>query len=139
MKKKKGFLWCLLILIKKKHELWFVDSGCSNHMKGTKFLFQELDEMRRIKVQLGNRREMQVKGKGRVKVVTSHGKIKLLDNVQFVLGIRYNLLSVGQLMTRRYSIVFDDNTCVITNKKSGHKVQIVRTLNKMFPLDVSDM
>ena len=28
----------------KKGDLWFVDSGCSNHMTGTKSLFKELDE-----------------------------------------------------------------------------------------------
>ena len=80
---KKIFLWHVLILIQKKGDLWFVDSGCSNH-----------------------------------------GKIKQLDNVQFVPDSGYNLLSVGQLMTREHSVLFNDNTCVITHKKSGHKVQI---------------
>ena len=28
----------------KKGDLWFVDSGCSNHMRDTKSLFKELDE-----------------------------------------------------------------------------------------------
>ena len=41
-------------------------------------------------------------------------------------------------MTRGHSILFDDNTCVITHKKLGHKVQISTTSNKMFPLDVSN-
>ena len=74
-----------------------------------------------------------------MKVETSHGKIKQLDNVQFVPDLRYNLSSVGQLMSREHYVLFDDNTCVITHKKSGHKVQIVMTSNKMFPLDVSNM
>ncbi|XP_022973579.1 uncharacterized protein LOC111472160 [Cucurbita maxima] len=64
----------------KKGDLWFVDSGCSNHVTGTKSLFQELDETQRIKAQLENTKEIQVEGKGTVKVETSHGKIKLLDN-----------------------------------------------------------
>ena len=38
----------------KKGDLWFVDSGCSNHMTGTKSLFQELNETQKIKMQLGN-------------------------------------------------------------------------------------
>ncbi|XP_037494804.1 uncharacterized protein LOC119370542 [Jatropha curcas] len=58
----------------KLSDLWFVDSGCSNHMIGTKSLFQELNETQRIKVQLGNAKDMQVEGKGTVKVETSHGK-----------------------------------------------------------------
>ena len=94
---------------------------------------------KKIKVQLGNTKEMQVEGKVTVKVETSHAKIKQLDNVQFVLDLGYNLLSVGQLMTKGYFVLFDDNTCVVTHKKSGHKVQIVITSNKMFPRDVSNM
>ncbi|XP_022974781.1 uncharacterized protein LOC111473517 [Cucurbita maxima] len=108
----------------KKGDLWFVDSGCSNHMTGTKSLFKELDETQKIKVQLGNTKEMQVEGKDTVKVETRHG---------------YNLLSVEQLMTRGHSVLFDDNTSVITHKKSGHKVQNVSTSNKMFRPDVSNM
>ena len=94
--------------------------------------------MQTIKVQLVNTREMQVVGKDTLKVKTSHGKIKLLDSVQFVPDLGYNLLSVGSLMTRENSIIFDDNTYVITNKKSCHKVQIVMPSNKMFPRDVSN-
>jgi hypothetical protein len=123
----------------KTSDLWFVDSGCSNHMTGTKSLFQELDETKKITVQLGNKKEMQVEGKGTVGVDTSHGKVKTLDNVQFVPNLGYNLLSVGQLMAGGYSIVFDNDACVITNKKSGKKVHVSMTPNKMFPLDVSTM
>ncbi|XP_037493577.1 uncharacterized protein LOC119370128 [Jatropha curcas] len=107
----------------KPSDLWFVDSGYLNHMTGTKSLSQELDETQIIKVQLGNIKEMQVEGKCMVKVETE----------------RYNLLSVGQLMAGGHSILFDDNTCVITNKKLSRRVQIPMTLNKMFPLDVSNM
>ena len=121
----------------KKSDLWFVDSGCSNHMTGTKSLFKKFDETQKIKVQLGNTKEMQVEGNGTVKIETSHDKIKQLDNIQFVPDLGYNLLSVGQLMTRGHSVLFDDN--IITHKKSDHKVQIAMTSNKMFPLDVSNM
>ncbi|KAH0682587.1 hypothetical protein KY289_020339 [Solanum tuberosum] len=34
----------------KPSDVWFVDSGCSNHMTGTKSLFQELDEKQKKKV-----------------------------------------------------------------------------------------
>lgn len=38
---------------KKSSDVWFVDSGCSNHMTGMKSLFKELDETQKLKVQLG--------------------------------------------------------------------------------------
>ena len=41
-----------------KGDLWFVDSGCSNYMTRTKSLFKEMDETQKIKVQLGNTKEI---------------------------------------------------------------------------------
>lgn len=34
------------------HDVWFIDSGCSNHMTGTKSLFQNLDESQKSDVRL---------------------------------------------------------------------------------------
>ena len=34
---------------------------------------------------------------------------------------------------------FDDDACVTTNNKSGKKVYIIMTPNKMFPLEVSNI
>ncbi|XP_022968855.1 uncharacterized protein LOC111467990 [Cucurbita maxima] len=44
----------------------------TNPKKGTKSLFKELDETQKIKVELGNTKEMQVEEKGTVKVETNH-------------------------------------------------------------------
>ncbi|CAL5412844.1 unnamed protein product [Camellia sinensis] len=121
-------------------DVWFIDSGCSNHMTGMKSLIKELDETQKLKVQLGNAKEMQVEGKGTVSIKTTHGNIKLLHNVQFVPDLGYNLLSVGQLMVAGYSISFDNDACVIRDKHSGHTlININMTQNKMFPLEVSGM
>ena len=90
------------------------------------------------KVQLGNEKEMQVEGKGTVGINTTK-KVKMLDSVQFVPDLGYNLLSVGQLMPDGNSLWFDDDACVITNKELGKKVCITMTPNKIFLLDVSNM
>ena len=46
-------------------------------------------------MQLDNKREMQVEGKGTVEVRTGHGKVEELQDVQFIPELGYNLLSVG--------------------------------------------
>ena len=134
----KFFMACIEV-DQKPSDLWFLDSGCSNHMIDIKSLFKELDETKKIKVQLGNIKEIQVEGKGTVQVHTSHDKAKMLDNVHFVPDLGYNLLSVRQLMASEYSILFYEDACVITNKKSGKQVHVIMTPNKMFPLDVSNI
>ncbi|PHU03703.1 hypothetical protein BC332_28954 [Capsicum chinense] len=82
---------------------------------------------------------MHVEVKSKVIVDTSHDKVKVLYDVQFVSDLGYNLISIGQLITDKYSLRFDDNVCVITNKKSGKKVRITMTPNNIFSLDVSNM
>ncbi|KAI5411610.1 hypothetical protein KIW84_056615 [Lathyrus oleraceus] len=49
-----------------KEEVWFLDSGCSNHMSGNKRWLLDLDEGFRHTVKLGNDSRMTIIGKGNV-------------------------------------------------------------------------
>ncbi|KAA0061308.1 UBN2 domain-containing protein [Cucumis melo var. makuwa] len=97
----------------KTAEVWFIDSGCSNHMTCLKPVFKELNEGEKLKVELENGKKLQVEGKGTVGIETYRGN-RILTNVQYVPDIGYNLLSVEQLMESGYSILFDD----VSNAKS---------------------
>lgn len=121
-------------------DIWFVDSGCSNHMSCSRSLFKDLDETKKSDVRLGDDKQVQVEGKGTVVIKDIQGETKLVPDVQFVPNIAHNLLSVGQMMSNGYRIVFDDDACTIVEKKSGHVVAVVKmTQNKMFPLDASNI
>ena len=48
-------------------------------------------------VRLGDNKEVQVEGKGIVAIKTIQGKVKLLQNVQYIPSLAHNLLRVGQL------------------------------------------
>ncbi|KAE8732422.1 senescence-associated protein DIN1-like [Hibiscus syriacus] len=120
--------------------IWFLDSGCSNHMTGVKSLFNEIDETFKQKVTLGDNKKIQVEGKGNVAVKSSSGNVKLLYDVYYIPSLSQNLLSVGQLMATGYSIMFDDASCVIKDKKSDQNiVDVHMTPNKLFPLVISDV
>ncbi|RVW83084.1 Retrovirus-related Pol polyprotein from transposon TNT 1-94 [Vitis vinifera] len=122
------------------NNIWFLDSGCSNHMTGIKSLFKELDESHKLKVKLGDDKQVQVEGKGTMAVNNGHGNVKLLYNVYFIPSLTQNLLSVGQLMVSGYSILFDGATCVIKDKKSDQIiVDVHMAANKLFPLEVSSI
>ena len=119
-------------------DVWFVDSGYSNYMTCSKSIFKELDETEKRKVELGSGKEVQVEGKGAIHIKSTLGKVKLLYNVQFVPNLGYNFLSVGQLLGSGYSVLFDDDACVIKEKNSGYVlVTISMTQNRIFPLEVS--
>lgn len=69
---------------KVSNDVWFADSGCSDHTINYKSLFKELDESQKLQVRLEDNKQMQVDGKGIIVVKTSNGKVKLLSNVFFV-------------------------------------------------------
>lgn len=102
--------------------VWFMDSGCSNHMSGNKSLFKELDESDKGEVRLGDDKPMSVEGKGIISIRTIHGNTKLLSEVQYVPKLAHNLSSVGQLIRYGYKVVFDDDCCVVYDKKNPFSV-----------------
>ena len=94
------------------NETWLVDSACSNHITSNLELFTMLEEVKGMKVKIGNGDYMEVKGRGNIALETSSGT-KMISNVLFVLEIDQNLLSVGQLLEKGFKLLFEDNMCLI--------------------------
>ena len=53
-------------------DLWFLDSGCSNHMTSNKNLFSFVDTSIQSEVKLGNDYKVTINGKGIVLVYTKN-------------------------------------------------------------------
>ena len=75
-------------------DVWFLDSGCSNHMTGNIALFSMLDQSVKSQVTLGTDNKVYVMGKGEVKVLTKKGEKKIIADVYYVPGMKCNLLSI---------------------------------------------
>ncbi|KAD5960996.1 hypothetical protein E3N88_12469 [Mikania micrantha] len=118
--------------------LWFVDSGCSNHMTSAKGSFVMLNASFKISVRLGDKKNLEVEGKGTVQILMKDGTLKFLEDVYYAPKLEYNLLSVGQLMRKGYSLLFDDNACSIVHKETKSELMKVQlATNNMFPLDAT--
>ncbi|CAB4308851.1 unnamed protein product [Prunus armeniaca] len=81
---------------KQINNTWYLDSGCSNHMSGTKKMFTKLDEKFRENVKLGNYSSLKVQGKGDVKIKVN-GAVQIISGVFYVPEFRSNLINLGQL------------------------------------------
>ncbi|XP_031279933.1 uncharacterized protein LOC116138363 [Pistacia vera] len=77
--------------------LWYLDTGCGNHMCGDKSAFSDLDESFCDNVKFGDNSKVSVMGKGRVSIQTKGNSTQTISNVLFVPDLKTNLLSVGQL------------------------------------------
>ncbi|KAJ0478639.1 hypothetical protein HanHA300_Chr13g0502251 [Helianthus annuus] len=118
--------------------VWYLDSGCSNHMIGKRSLIQSLDESKKVSVRMGNGKCIKVKGQGTIMFEVSSGVSYSLSQVQYAPALGYNLLSVGQLMRAGYWLVFDDDACNITNKRTRELMcTIPMAENNVFPYNVA--
>ncbi|KAK5824843.1 hypothetical protein PVK06_019627 [Gossypium arboreum] len=114
---------------------WLVNSGCSHHMASDERLFKNLDRRFTFKFRVGNGNLIEAKGKGDA-VISTHSGNKVISDVLYVLDIDQNLLSVGQLIEKGYSLVFKNNSCIVEGS-FGQVLVTVPMTDRCFMLDVN--
>eukprot|EP00253_Pinus_taeda_P017412 PITA_17412 len=119
-------------------DIWFLDSGCSNHMTGNIALFSALDKNMKSEVTLGTDSKISVMGKGELKIFTKQGERKTIADVYYVPGMRCNLLSIGQLIQKGYNVFFVNDVCTIMDIAPSKRciAEVKMTRNRMFPLRI---
>ncbi|GLU00272.1 hypothetical protein SLE2022_176510 [Rubroshorea leprosula] len=117
-----------------KKNVWYLDTGCSNHMCGDKSAFSDLDESCQDKVKFGDNSTIAVKGRGKVTIRAKDNSIQTISNVLYVSDLKSNLLSLGQLQEKGYEILIKDGVCQIRDSKLGLIAKVKMTRNRLFPL-----
>ena len=116
-----------------RNDVWFLDSGCSNHMCGDARMFSELNESFRQQVKLGNNSRITVKGRGNVRLQLN-GFNYVLTSVFYVPELKNNLPSIGQLHEKGLAIMIHDGLCKIYHPDKGLIIQTVMSTNRTFTL-----
>ena len=76
---------------------------------------------------------MDVMGKGSVKLLLN-GVNHVVAEVYYILELRNNLLSIGQLQERGLAILIKERMCKIFHLKKGLIIQTNKSANRMFIL-----
>ncbi|XP_047316797.1 uncharacterized protein LOC124920363 [Impatiens glandulifera] len=118
---------------RKRRDVWFIDSGCSNHMCRDKDMFSSLDLTFSHLVKLGNNNRMQVSGKRVVKLELG-GIVYGIGDVYFIPDLKNNLLSVGQLQEKGLTVLFQGKLCNIYHPQRGLIAQNEKSANRMFTI-----
>nr|XP_028948054.1 uncharacterized protein LOC114820894 [Malus domestica] len=113
-----------------KEYIWFLDSGCSNHMCGKREVFIEMDDSFRESVKLGYDSSLSVKGKGKVRLEV-HGIMHVITGVFFVPELKNNLLSIVQLQERGLVVLMQHGKCKIFHPEKGLILETEMTCNRM--------
>ena len=89
--------------------IWYLDSGCRNHMTSNLNLFSSLDNSVQTDVTLGNNVQVIILGKCTISTLTKQRERKIIPDVYYVEGMKHNLLSIGQLIQKFYRFYIEDS------------------------------
>jgi hypothetical protein len=114
-------------------KIWYLDSGCSNHMCGVKEWFYDLDSTFRETVRLRDNSQMKVMGRGNVKL-QMNGMVQVVTSVYYIPELKNNLLSIGQLQQKNITVVFKNDCCRVYHQDRGLLMSSQMATNKLYPI-----
>ncbi|XXG89956.1 hypothetical protein AAC387_Pa12g1836 [Persea americana] len=117
-----------------QENVWYLDSGASNHMCGKKELFEELAEDVHGKVSLGDSTQLPVQGKGNIKIYQKDDVPAYISNVYYVPNMKSNILSLGQLLEKGYVIHMENLSLSLRDVHGRHIARVQMAKNRIFPL-----
>ncbi|KAJ9566512.1 hypothetical protein OSB04_002478 [Centaurea solstitialis] len=85
--------------------IWYLDSGCSRHMTGSKSVLSNYREERGPAVTFGGNGKGQTRGYG------------TLTNGLLMSGLMHNLLSISQLCDKNHKVSFSKKKCKVKNRR----------------------
>ncbi|XP_006576006.1 uncharacterized protein [Glycine max] len=101
--------------------LWYLDTGCSNHMIGHREWFVNIDDKVKSKIKFADNSSVIAEGIRKVMIQRKDGQHSFINDVLYVPNMKNNLLSLGQLLEKGYSMqmkysqmkIFDSNRRLI--------------------------
>ena len=116
---------------------WLLDSGASRHISHRRDWFMHLLPSRGGKIVLGDAGECPVEGIGSImvrKLINNNWVQGRIDNVLFVPGIKKNLLSVGVLVSRGFTVNFEHDKSVVIRRENKIIAKGVMLVNNVYRL-----
>ena len=80
-----------------QEQWWYLDSGASNHMIGSKVVFSELDDDVTSMVKFGDGSRVAIRGHGTIIFRCQNGEHRALTDVYYIPQLHLSIVSIGQL------------------------------------------
>lgn len=115
---------------------WYMDTGFSNHLTGNKQWLINFDSRKRTKIRCVEDKYLDTEEMGNVNVRLKNDKTVMIKDVWYVLGMRNNLMSVGQLIEKCFSVTMKDNLLKLYDSDQKMIIQSQQVRNKIFKVNV---
>ena len=96
---------------------WYLDSGASNHVTGDSSVFSSISPSSGTKIISAGGQSHDVTGVSNVAIRLPTRKIQKISHVLYSPSITKNLISVGFLVDKGFSLEFMRNKCIITDSE----------------------
>lgn len=96
-KEEESLLMVCNLSVETQKNLWYLDTGCNNHMCGKKTVLSDLDETFHSTFKFGDNSKVAVMGRGSIIFQAKGNSTHKISDVFFVPDLKTNLLSIGQL------------------------------------------
>ncbi|KAI5443468.1 hypothetical protein KIW84_012204 [Lathyrus oleraceus] len=131
-----GFLLMAQNEINTNDNVWYLDSRASNHMCGHKHLFKEMRKIEDGNVSFGDASKVKVEGKGTIRYLQKDGLIGSIQDVYYVPNLKTNILSLGQLTEKVYSILMKERILHLKDKLGHLIARVEMERNRMYKLNL---
>ncbi|XP_015159183.1 uncharacterized protein [Solanum tuberosum] len=116
-------------------QCWYMDSGCSRHMTGNTLNFLSLEAHQGGGVSFGVGKKGFILGISKIGRTADHS----IDNVHYVDGLKFNLLSVSQICDKGNEVKFMSEGCVVTNCATKKIVMSAKRVKNMYVADLDSI
>lgn len=110
----------------------FLDLDCSNHMTDRKVWLVDFDDSKKSKVKRADNSSLQAEGTGNIVIQRSNEAKALIKDVLYVPGIKCNLLSVGELVEKGFSVVIKDEALELFDIQNNLVLKSPLSKNRTF-------
>ncbi|XP_075083603.1 uncharacterized protein LOC142167340 [Nicotiana tabacum] len=112
-----------------------MDSSCSKHMNGSTNDLLSLKALQGGSVSFGNRKKGYIMGVGRIEKSLTHS----IENVYYVKGLKYSLLSVSQICDKGNKVEFVSKICTVRNLVTGEVVLVAKRYKNIYVADFESL
>lgn len=115
---------------------WYLDTGCLNHMSGRKEWFHDLNEAVKSQVRFADNSVISAEGVGKVMIKRKDGIQACISDVLNVPYMKTNLLSLGQLVEKGYSMNLSNNQMKIYDGNNRLILKAPLSKNRTFKIGI---